>query len=518
MAAGPKKLILIAATAGGLAALALVSVLVTDFDSPELGRLALGQVGKASGFDLQARSFRLNLLRGLELEGVEARATGGGLQASVDKIMLKHRPAALLGGTLEVTEVVIAGPRVELESGGAPAADPPAGDAPDGEPPVPAAEPDPGGAAQDAAGSESTSLDLEVSTIRLEDGSLVQRVAAGDKIETTEIRGLEVEMRDLKLGSQATDGEPAKGGGRIRVAELELSDGVETTLIRGVEIDLDQLALDRGLSLAGTSLTGEARFAEVVTGDGQESATQAEEVSGRLELESGRFYLRELELTTPQGVLRGALEADVAAEPLTYSLDLRGDPLSTGVLLGLGDLRGLGTSVFELKASGEGSDPARIAGAGKLTVGGGELPEHPVLAQVEQLLGNVVLIGAGYETLPIEFDIRSHRIHVAPCELRAGPVSLTLSGWVDFEGPLEMELSVLAPREGLRIEEIPKEVLEVLAEDDGRINLPMLMTGTADGSTVTLNRDYLAELGKRYVRQRAEQEIGKALGRLFGDN
>ncbi len=505
MAKTTKKLILAAAVAAGLLLVALIAVLFTEFDSPELGRLALGQVGKASGFDLQAQGFRLNLLRGLELDQVEARSTSGDLAAAVDKLVLKHRPMDLLGGTLTVTEILIDRPRVEIET---------AEEADSETAPKPSGSGAGGAAVVEPEEPEKTSLDLAISSIRLVDGSLTQRDAAG---ATTTVRGFEVDVDDLKLGAESAGGEPAAKG-QIRVEEVEMTDGVETTTIRGVEIDLDTLALDRGMTLAGTSLTGEARFAEVVTADPEETATQATDVRGQLELAEGRFQMREIEMATPQGALKGEFTADVAAEPLTYSLDLHGDALSTGVLLGIGDLRGLGTSTFKLQAAGEGPDPARIAGAGSLTINGGELPDHPALAQVEQLLGNVALIGAGYEAFPVTFDIRSHRVHVAPCTLRAGPISLTLGGWVDFDGPLEMELTVLTPREGLNIKEIPSELLEVLAEEDGRVNLPMLLTGTADGSKVGLNKAYLEQLAKRYAKKRVQNELGKALGRLFGDN
>ena len=505
MAKTTQKLMFAAAACAGLLLLALIAVLFIEFDSPELGRLALGQVGKASGFDLQAQGFKLNLLRGLELDQVEARATSGDLAASVDKVVLKHRPMDLLGGTLTVTEVRIERPQVEIESAEEEATGPAAPPAGPGAADAAAAEP---------AEPEATSLDLAISSIRLVDGSLVQRDAAGG---ATSVRGLEVEVDDLKLGADTAGGEPAARG-QIRIDEVEMTDGVETTIVRGIEIDLDTLATGRGLSLAGTSLTGETRFAEVITASDEESTTQATDVRGQLALADGRFQMREIEMATPQGELQGELAADVADEPLTYSLNLHGDALSTGVLFGIGNLRGLGTSTFKLQVAGEGPDPARIAGEGGLTINGGELPDHPALAQVEQLLGNVTLIGTGYEAFPVTFDIRSHRVNVAPCTLNAGPVSLTLAGWVDFDGPLEMELTVLTPREGLKIEEIPAEVLEVLAEDDGRVNLPVLLTGTTDGTKVGLNQAYLEQLAKRYVRKRAQDELGKALGKLFGND
>ncbi len=507
MAMNRKKLLIAAAAVVGLLALAVFAVLFAEFDSPELGRLALGEVGKASGFDLQAKGFRLNLLRGLELEEVEARSTDGSLSASVDKVVLKHRPADLLGGTLTVTEILIDSPVVELEASGetpaseqTPATPQPAGTDP----------------ADGSSGDEATSLNLEIQEVRLKDGTVVQRTTTGETTETTEVRGLEVELDDLKLG--AGSGDQAAGTGEIRITEVELSDGEATTTVRDIEIDLEALALGRGLTLADTSLTGLMRIAEVHSASEGVDEELAADLNGRLGLEAGQFKLQELELTAPQGTFKGEVNADVAADPLTYSLNLRGDALSTSTLLGLGNLKGLGTSVFELNASGEGSELAQTVGKGSLTINEGKLPDHPALAQVEKLLGNVALIGTGYQAFPVEFDIRSHRIHLTPCTLSAGPVSLTLGGWVDFDGPLEMELTALVPQEGLKLKEIPAEVLEVLAEEDGRINLPMLLTGTAEASKVALNEAYLKQLGKRYVRKRAEKEIGKALGRLFGDN
>jgi len=155
-------------------------------------------------------------------------------------------------------------------------------------------------------------------------------------------------------------------------------------------------------------------------------------------------------------------------------------------------------------------------GNGRLTLGGGTLPDHPIFAQLETILGNAALIGAGYDSFPLEFDIRSQRLHLAECELRTGPISFTMSGWLDFEGPLEMQLSVLTPREGLSVKEIPVEVLEVLAEEDGRVNLPMLISGTADLSKVALNQETLKRLGTRYAQKTVEKELTKALSGLFG--
>ena len=80
MAGSSKKLLLAAAAVAALLAIAAVAVLFIEFDSPELGRLALARIGDSSGLDLEAEGFRLNLLRGLEAHlGVEAgEATADG--------------------------------------------------------------------------------------------------------------------------------------------------------------------------------------------------------------------------------------------------------------------------------------------------------------------------------------------------------------------------------------------------------------------------------------------------------
>ena len=63
-----KKLLIVVVV---LAAL-VVFLLVRDYDSPELGQALLDKAGEATGIEMSATGFRLNLLRGVVMEGVEA--------------------------------------------------------------------------------------------------------------------------------------------------------------------------------------------------------------------------------------------------------------------------------------------------------------------------------------------------------------------------------------------------------------------------------------------------------------
>src|SRR5258708_23763389 len=94
------KKVLIAGTLAGVLLLGLlVILLLTDFDSPRLGKAALDQASAATGVQLRAKAFRLNLLRGLVLEGVEATSTAPiRSELHVDRLVFQHRMPPLLTG------------------------------------------------------------------------------------------------------------------------------------------------------------------------------------------------------------------------------------------------------------------------------------------------------------------------------------------------------------------------------------------------------------------------------------
>lgn len=90
----------------------LLFLLVRDWDSPELGQAILGKVGEATGIEMSAEGFRLNLIRGLVLENVEARSSSSGrdVKFSLDRLVFEHRLAALLSGTVAIESVVLERP------------------------------------------------------------------------------------------------------------------------------------------------------------------------------------------------------------------------------------------------------------------------------------------------------------------------------------------------------------------------------------------------------------------------
>src|SRR5262245_7919167 len=99
-----RKIVIAAASIVVLLAAIVAFLLVHDFDSPDLGRALLSKVSAATGATITARTFHLNLLHGLTLEGVEVKADGPGrtCRLALDRLVFEHRLPPLLSGTVAI--------------------------------------------------------------------------------------------------------------------------------------------------------------------------------------------------------------------------------------------------------------------------------------------------------------------------------------------------------------------------------------------------------------------------------
>ena len=113
-----KKLLVFAAA---IVFVALAVVFMVDFESPELGKAVLEKATETTGAKLSVERFRLNLIRGLELEGVEATSSLPGtiVDTRIDKLILRHRWLPLLSGRVAVDQLLIRRPELVLVERGA---------------------------------------------------------------------------------------------------------------------------------------------------------------------------------------------------------------------------------------------------------------------------------------------------------------------------------------------------------------------------------------------------------------
>ena len=440
---------------------AVAILFFVDFDSPELGNAVLEKANEATGAKLSVESFRLNLIRGLELEGVEATSSFPGtvVNARIDKLVLRHRLLPLLSGRVAVDRVLLRRPEVELVERGAKSeknsgkrekpkkkskAETSGASGAAGQPPTKEAEESIGG------------LALEISEIRIEDGSI-----RADSVSPFSVDGLDLALRDLSFNPRAL------------------------SLLHGISA-VGSLGLD-GLTLDGM---------------------EVREVRGELTLDQGLVEGKDFTFVTEQGTFHAQLRVDFNRIPFTYTLSLRGEPIDVNAIARSKE-GGFGAGLLELEAEGFGTDSKGIRGKGVLRLDEGKLPSTPLLAALEKLLARgTSLVGSRYQATDAPFRIEKNQLILERFRLETPQVGLDLEGIVHLDGPLALELVLRTPREGLVIKEVPDEVLDALTDDEGWVAIPFRITGTRDAPTVLLDaKSLLTGSGTQKLIERGIKEL-----------
>jgi hypothetical protein len=458
--------------AGGAAVLVATAsaVLFVDFDTPGLGKVLLEEVSARTGLKIEAEHFRLNLVRGLRMDGVRVTSDGPGgrLTLQAEGFLAEHRLRPLLRGKVEIGRIVIHQPRIELVTPPKKAVTraPLARPVWDEKPPLPAAA-DPEAGAEPGDGPV-----LAVDSIQLSGGTLDIRTE-GAAAPDLEIRGLDIELRALSLADAPTAIQRLRAEGDLKTGEILLG-GLKAT-----------------------------------------------EGSGRLRLADGHFVLEEFGLNLPQGrFLLGQLDADLNRDPFVYRLNLGVDPLDTNAVLAAGPGGGFGPGVVRFTATGSGTETLDMEGEGTLALAAGSLPGSPVFTAIENLLGRADLHGSAYQAVTIPFQVRANRLHLTPFEVRTSLLALGISGWADLAGPLDLRIAVRAPRDAVAAARVPSQILD-LVDNGGWVTIPLRVVGTPKSPRVTADADALREqagqIARTLVKQQVEKGIGKLMGKLFGN-
>ncbi len=438
-----------------------IFLLAKDYDSPELGQALLDKVGEATGVEMTATGFRFNLFKGVELDNVTASSSSPGreLDFTLDQLVFEHRLGPLLSGTVAIDRIVLDHPQFELVE--TPSQAEPAAEA---EP----AEAEPSADATATDGEEEGGLALEVKQILVRDGSIVMRNT--DSGSETRVEGLDFTMENLQFDPTADSLAALAAEGELTIAE----------------INLDTLALS--------------------------------ELRSRFQLASAVFDLSELVFTTAHGKFAADANVDFNPVPFTYTMTATGDPLDLNGMVGASE--GFGPATVQLDADGAGADTKDVDASGGLNLAAGEFPSVDVFTGIDKALGKQVVAGAPYEATELSFVLDNNIIRLAPFRFTTEFARLDLDGTISLEGPIDLGLSVATPREGLNIDGATATVLDVLADDEGWVPIPMTITGTMEQATVRPDAMALmaqASAGaKREVKEAATEAAGDALRGLLG--
>jgi len=281
--------------------------------------------------------------------------------------------------------------------------------------------------------------------------------------------------------------------------------------VSGLHLRLRDLSLGAGggSALGQLSAGGDFRAQEIAL-----PVTRAREAEGTLRLASGRLDVDGLRFRTDEGQFQTRLSADLTRLPFSYTLAVEGRPLDINAMAGAaGKGGGFGPAHLTFEAGGVGPEPTGLSGKGVLRLEAGTLPSTPFLAGVERALGRTGLTGARYKASETPFRIERGRVVVERFRLDTDAVGLEVSGWSSLEGPLELSVAVRAPRETIRIAELPATVLDALVDQEGWVRIPLKVTGTRNAPRVSpdlaaLLADARREGGKALATRAAEKLKG----------
>ena len=442
-------------------------LLTKDWDSPELGQALLDEVGEATGVEMTATGFRFNLFTGIELDNVTASSSSPGRQFdfTLDQLVFEHRIVPLLSGTVAIDRIVLERPQFELVE--TPSQAEPAAEAEPAEA-EPATDAEATGPDEPDEEDESGGLTLEVKQILVRDGSI--RLRNTDSGSETRVEGLDFTMENLRFDPTADSLAALEAEGELTIAH----------------VDLDTLALS--------------------------------DFESRFQLANAVFDLSELVFTTTHAKFAADANVDFNPVPFTYTMTATVDPLDLNGMVGATE--GFGPATMQLEAEGAGADTKDVVASGGLNLAAGEFPSVDVFTGIDKALGKQVVAGAPYEATELSFVLDNNIIRLAPFRFTTELARLDLDGTISLEGPIDLGLSVSTPREGLEIDGATANVLDVLADDEGWVPIPMTVTGTMEQAKVRPDsRALLAQAkqgAKREVKKAATEAAGGAIRGLFG--
>jgi len=298
----------------------------------------------------------------------------------------------------------------------------------------------------------------------------------------------------------------------LRVVEARMDDGTVEVLAPGqppltvsnLDFTLQDLDL-AGATLAGLSAEGRAKADSI-----RFARSEARDVETEVKVQGGSLTAQPIKFRTKEGRFEAAVQARVDRLPLTYSLDVRGDPLDLNAVIGRAGDKSLGPARLRLTAEGSGSGTAALRGEGTLHLDAGRLPASPVLQRVQAFL-TTELVGARYEASDTPFRLRNGRVELDSFRIRAERLSLDMQGWAALDGPLSLIVKARAPRDAVRVPGVSADVLDTLTDGEGYVLVPLTVTGTQREPVVRPDVGALVAQAGRGVGAAAARKAGRGL-------
>ena len=452
-------------------AVLLGGLLFYKFDSPGFGKAISEAVFNATGAKLQASAFSLQVARGLSIRDlvVTSETQGGTVVIRMDELVLKHHLGPLLHGEIEVDELVLDGPVIEVTS--KPAPSPPPASTPEKGKPAPAPAPPATSAPPPSAAPPANVRQPMRLTLR-----------------RFSIRNANVTLR--------TEGE--------KQPRAE---------IKGLSFDLGDLTVDPGASPKFMGLAGNGELSIDSLRSGTHTFTNAK---GKMSVAGGKAQLNGVGIGSALGdaVLNEAV-FDMTASPFTYRFDAR-VKADLNSALGLKGSNALGPSTLVVNGKGQGPEPEHLNANGELQIGKGTLPAMKALSLLDRALGTSV-VGTPCEATAAKFSFVNERVRLQPFTLTSGKLRLGAGGSIAAAGPISLQLTVAVPRAEVKPErELSQATLDALTDKSGWMSFPVTVSGTLDKPDIAPDMDGIKQAVKQEAKAVARQGAEKAAQDLGG--
>ncbi len=311
-------------------------------------------------------------------------------------------------------------------------------------------------------------------------------------------------------------GTPDAGGGGLALSVQQIdvenatvvmrttaSDGKESVVrLEGLTFRARELGFDPNIepSLHRFAAAGTLEVDTIAIDD-----TTLRNATGSFALAEGRVEVKDLGVDFDAGQFAGNADMDLNPTPFTHRASVGADPIDLNKLVEARE-DGFGDGNLNFDATGAGSDLTTLSGQGALHLGSGRIPSAPMFDGIDKALGSSSITGAPYEATDMRFSISNGVLVFEPFLLSGERMRMGFDGRVSLVGANELHLavSVDTPREGIQIEGVGDSVLDLLADDEGWIAVPLSITGTAESPKVRPNTRALRRVLRGGSLDRAE--------------
>jgi hypothetical protein len=264
----------------------------------------------------------------------------------------------------------------------------------------------------------------------------------------------------------------------------------------------------KAASLAGLSAEGTLGIREMVF-----DTLNLTETRGDFQLADAVFVIPELTFAMPYANFTASAKLDFQRAPFKYSMNAKGDPLDVNGMVGAKE--GFDRATLHLEVQGAGPETKDLRADGLLALQEGRFPDAPMFSRIDAALGKKAVVDSPYKATEVSFRMENNRVILAPFRFESGDARLDLKGTMALEGSIDFDLSLATPREGLQIEGMGSSALDLLADEDGWVPVPIHITGTLEDPKARPDVKALASQAGRGVKREATEKATDALKGLL---